>query len=59
LFHIDAIEADIEFDSFDGSGYETESRSEINEGLQELAGFFMQIEDGGIDVKGLLELLDA
>ena len=60
LFHMDGIEADIQFDAFEGQyQYETESRGEILEGVKELVEMWKEVQEKGINIKQLLEMLDA
>ena len=60
LFHMDGIEADIQFDAFEGQyQYETESRGEILEGVKELVEMWKEVQEKGINIKELLEMLDA
>jgi hypothetical protein len=59
LLHIDGVEADLEFDSFEGSEYEMESKEGIKEGISELASLFQELTQKNLDIKELLELLDC
>ena len=60
LFHVDAIEADIEFDKYEGnSNPDADVKEEIGEGLKMAAEFLLELEDKGINATALVELLDA